>query len=172
MASQYMEIDNCYYRKNVAAIIFRKDGKVLFCERKSGNKLCKFSHKWQFPQGGVDVGETSDDAVLREIQEETGLTSLEIVFKDDIYKPYNYPYQKKISNEKIEYVCGQAQKWFLLKFTGAESEIKIPSDEFVNYKWVDLDFDLINDVIPFKHEVYNYIIKKVSPILDKFIKNN
>ncbi len=54
------------YRPNVAGMMVRQDGKLLICER-SGQKGA-----WQFPQGGIDPGETALDAVRREIREGVG----------------------------------------------------------------------------------------------------
>ena len=56
------------YRPNVAAIIRRTDGRVLLGQRSD------FPESWQFPQGGVDEGESPADAVRREVLEETGLS--------------------------------------------------------------------------------------------------
>tara|TARA_B100000900_G_scaffold69396_1_gene54656 strand:- start:3798 stop:3947 length:150 start_codon:yes stop_codon:yes gene_type:complete len=44
------------YRPNVGIIIFNRDGKILWCKRKQGDG-------WQFPQGGIDEGETPQDAI-------------------------------------------------------------------------------------------------------------
>ena len=54
------------YRPNAGIIIFNKKGKLLWCKRKTGDG-------WQFPQGGIDDGETPEEAVLRETYEEVGL---------------------------------------------------------------------------------------------------
>ena len=59
------------YRPNVAIIILNKEGKSLWCRRKQHDG-------WQFPQGGIDDGETPLEAVLRETEEEVGLKESEI----------------------------------------------------------------------------------------------
>jgi putative (di)nucleoside polyphosphate hydrolase len=55
------------YRPNVAAIIRRPDGRVLICRRSD------YPESWQFPQGGVDEGETLEQALTRELWEEIGI---------------------------------------------------------------------------------------------------
>lgn len=55
------------YRKNVAAFILNEEGKILCCKRAD-----KFKD-WQLPQGGIDEGETPEQAVKRELKEEVGL---------------------------------------------------------------------------------------------------
>ena len=54
------------YRPNAGIIIFNEEGKLLWCKRKSGDG-------WQFPQGGIDDGESPEEAIVRETYEEVGL---------------------------------------------------------------------------------------------------
>jgi putative (di)nucleoside polyphosphate hydrolase len=170
--SEYIEVDNCCYRKNVAMIIFNKEGKVLFAKRNQE----KIDYKWQFPQGGVDKGETTDVAVLREMFEETGIKNANIVFKDNVWRAYKFPIEKKILSKKdheyYKHVHGQIQKWFLIEFYGDDSEINIPNEELVEYKWVNLSLNIVKEIVPFKRGVYQNIIKKIKPILQDIMKSH
>ena len=73
------------FRLNVAGILRDSEGRILICER-LGNRGA-----WQFPQGGVDDGETLEEALFRELREEIGVdsNSYEIVAQRG---PYRYAY--------------------------------------------------------------------------------
>ena len=76
------------YRPNVAIIIVNKMGKVLWCRRKD-------RQGWQFPQGGLDNGETTLDAVYRETQEEVGLKREDLRIIKESEEWFNYKVPKK-----------------------------------------------------------------------------
>ena len=168
--SEYIEVDGVCYRKNVGIIVYNCEGKVLICERNQE----KIDYKWQFPQGGVDTGEKTDETVLRELFEETGIKNAKIVFKDNVWRAYKFPAVLKFSRKYHDYyknVKGQIQTWFLVEFCGDDSEIKIPSEEFTDYKWVKLSHAITRKVVPFKKEVYKNVIKKMIPILNDIMKS-
>ncbi len=171
--SAYITIKNRIYRQNVGIIVFNKDGKVLFCKR--NQKEGKYG--WQFPQGGIDIGETAMESALRELEEETGLSksNVKVVYEDESSKIYNFPKRlKEQSKKKSDYynkVSGQNQTWFLIRFDGSDSEFKIPNEEMMDYKWIDFSADIVSQIIPFKRDVYKYILKKFSPILKEAIKD-
>ena len=77
------------YRPNAGIIIFNKEGKLLWCKRKSGDG-------WQFPQGGIDDGESPEEAVLRETYEEVGLkeNQIKIIKENSRWIDYDVPGHK------------------------------------------------------------------------------
>jgi len=118
------------YRENVAAIIINKDKKVLMCEH------IWIDGAWQLPQGGIEEGEKKEDALLRELEEEIGTTSLEIIDKMDESIKYKFPFYLK---EKYGFP-GQEQTYFLVYFSGDDSEIRFDNQEkpeFKAFEWVD-----------------------------------
>ena len=169
--SEYIEIDGCRYRKNVGIIVFNSEGKVLFAKRNQE----KITYSWQFPQGGVDIGEATDISALRELFEETGIKNAKIVCEDNVWRAYKFPAELKFSAKKAhnyyKNVHGQIQKWFLIEYFGNGSEISIPNEELSNYEWKNLSLNLVRDVVPFKREVYKNIIKKFKPILNDIMKS-
>jgi 8-oxo-dGTP diphosphatase len=58
-------------RRVMATAIIKKNGKYLMLKRSKHNKL--YAGYWQFPEGGIKYGETSEQALRRELREETGL---------------------------------------------------------------------------------------------------
>ena len=118
------------YREIVSAIIMNREKKVLMCEH------VWIDNAWQFPQGGVEIDESEDEAVLRELYEELGTKKLKILKKMDYKIKYHFPHYLK---EKYN-MDGNEQKFFLLYFYGNDDEIRFDNQEkpeFKSFKWVE-----------------------------------
>jgi putative (di)nucleoside polyphosphate hydrolase len=117
---------------------------------------------WQMPQGGIDEGEDPAQAVFREVQAETGITSVELIAELPGWHLYDLPADllaKKVWGGRY---CGQKQKWFALRFTGHDSQIDInsavgPKAEFDAWRWSPAT-ELIGLIVPFKRDVYSAVI--------------
>ena len=140
------------YRPNVAAIIMNRDGEVLICERKNNARA------WQFPQGGVDKGETLKEALYREVWEEVGLKSkfYDVVDEKDGYR---YLYPPKVRAKKK--YAGQKQTYFLCKLRKGAPEVDLGTNnpEFSDYDWVrpeEFDEEWLPD---FKLDVYRQVMR-------------
>jgi putative (di)nucleoside polyphosphate hydrolase len=153
-------IDANGYRANVGIIISNASGQVLWARRIGG------ANAWQFPQGGVDDGESPEEAMYRELYEEVGLTpeQVKVVAVTGGWLNYNLP--KQFIREYQSPVCiGQKQKWYLLKLLTADSAIvfdKTASIEFDHWQWVSYWYPL-DQVIDFKRDVYRQALKELSP---------
>ena len=139
------------YRPNVAGILQRTDGRILICER------LKEAGSWQFAQGGVDPGETMEEALVREMQEELSL-------RPDDYLilcrkgPYRYLFGR---NRKKKGYDGQEQIYFLTLMTCPEGRINVatPHQEFRRTRWIKpCEFDL-RWLPDFKREVYRAVLR-------------
>ncbi len=116
---------------------------------------------WQMPQGGVDDGEDLDEAMLRELGEETGVTAenVEILHRleEELYYDLPENLQGKLWGGKYK---GQRQVWYLARFTGEDSDIDLEAykhPEFCEWKWVDPDL-LPELIVPFKREIYETVV--------------
>lgn len=159
------------YRPCVGAMIMNKEGLVLVGER------IDTKNAWQLPQGGIDKGETPQQAILREIKEELGIEnpqkSCNLLYESSVWHSYNFP--RKLTYQDGEYeLCqyqGQTQKWFLFKLAHNYNESIINLDivehkEFSRVDWVEMSI-LLNLIIAFKKQVYEKIVKEFSIFLSK-----
>lgn len=136
IANYNMRTPSNYFRANVAALIVR-DGQVL------GFQRIDHPESWQCPQGGIDVGETPDVAIWRELQEETGLTSMqvELVGECPYWASYTYDHPSPFAD-----CIGQTQRWFLFRLTGSTDQIILDQTEFSAWQW--FTFDELSAVLP------------------------
>ncbi len=142
------------YRCGVGAVLFNKDG-LVFAGRRTGIH----SEAWQMPQGGIDEGETPEQAVMRELEEETGTNNARIITKTHDWLSYDLP-DDLIGLTWGGRYRGQIQKWFALKFLGSDKEINIRAHEkpeFIEWQWLDIN-ELLKYIVPFKLELYKDII--------------
>ncbi len=116
---------------------------------------------WQMPQGGVDDGEDLDAAMLRELGEETGIVAQHLTIMqrlaDELYYDLPAELQGKLWKGKFK---GQRQSWYLVRFTGADSDIDLEAHkhpEFCDWKWVDADL-LPDLIVPFKRDIYEAVV--------------
>ena len=147
-------------RKGVGIVLLNYKNKVFVAKRIDNPK-----NFWQMPQGGVDGDENYYEAALRELKEETSISSVELIKEIDKKLTYILP------NHLIGIIWkgrfkGQIQKWFVMRFVGNDSEINIHTKkpEFLDWKWIDLK-DLTKIAVSFKLDVYKNLKQEVSKIL-------
>ena len=147
-------------RKGVGIVLLNNKDKVFVAKRIDNPK-----NFWQMPQGGVDGSENYYEAALRELKEETSISSVELIKEIDKKLTYILP------NHLIGIIWkgrfkGQIQKWFVMRFVGNDSEINIHTKkpEFLDWKWIDLK-DLTKIAVSFKLDVYKNLKQEVSKIL-------
>ena len=147
-------------RNGVGVIILNSQNKVFVAKRIDNPK--KF---WQMPQGGVNEGENYYEAALRELNEETSIKSVSFIKEIDGFISYNLPDNLLGIIWKGKFK-GQRQKWFIMKFTGKDSEININTKkpEFLDWKWVDLE-TITDTVVNFKLKVYEQLKLEVRKAL-------
>ncbi len=150
------------YRSCVGLCVLNRDGQVFIGRRIEGAEHIDDTHVWQMPQGGIDKGEDTDKAALRELYEETNIRSVERLGEIDKWLSYDIP--RKIGEEVWQgRYRGQKQKWFALRFTGDESEIDIAhpagghKPEFSAWRWEPMK-NLPGLIIPFKRPVYEQVV--------------
>jgi len=109
---------------------------------------------WQMPQGGIDAGETPCQAVWRELKEEIGTERVEILGESRGWLYHEVPDEISQGMMGGRY-RGNRQKWFAMRFTGADSDINIATDhpEFDAWKWLRPE-QLPELIVPFMQQLY------------------
>ena len=153
---------NLPYRKNVGLMIINSQKKIFMGQRVKGRA-------WQMPQGGIDGNETPEQAAIRELYEETGITEKKVnkISTSKVWKTYEFPDEliPKLWNGRYR---GQIQKWFLFQYIGKDSDINISSteQEFSNWCWTSTN-DLLKLIVPFKKAVYIDVIDEFRDKIEK-----
>lgn len=154
-----------HYRPCVGVMLVNREG-LVFVGRRANKKLREHvapGHEWQMPQGGIDEGEDPLNAAIRELQEETNVTSASLIAEAPDWFAYDLPDDIAKEAWKGRY-RGQRQKWFAFRFEGAESEIDIENPagghrpEFDAWRWERMD-RLPDLIIPFKRPVYDRVVE-------------
>ena len=137
------------YRPCVGIMLLNRRGEVLVACRSD-----MAGEAWQMPQGGIDENEEPRAAAIRELKEEIGTDRAEILAESKNWLCYDLPAEL---SDKVRHFGwrGQRQKWFVMRFTGDDSEINLAAEhaEFNAWKWVPVR-DLPNLIVSFKRQVY------------------
>ena len=152
------------YRLCVGVMVLNGDGLVWAGHRiAEGNTEYDGSPQlWQMPQGGIDADEDPYQAALRELYEETGIRSVEVIAEAPDWIDYDLPDHMIGIGLKGKY-RGQRQRWFAFRFTGDESEISInpppPGNkpEFDDWEWKPMQ-ELPGLIVPFKRKAYEQVV--------------
>ncbi|MCC3861640.1 RNA pyrophosphohydrolase [Pseudemcibacter aquimaris] len=148
---------NLPYRPCAGIMLLNADNKV-FVAKRIDTKV----EAWQMPQGGIDEGEDTREAALRELEEETGINNVTIIDEYDGWLTYDLPDELYGKVWKGRY-GGQSMKWYVMRFNGQDSDINIETahPEFAEWKWSDMR-DLPDMIVPFKRDIYQKLADKFA----------
>ncbi|MXP67743.1 RNA pyrophosphohydrolase [Pantoea sp. Aalb] len=156
-------IDNNGYRLNVGIVICNQDRQVLWARRFAQNS-------WQFPQGGINLNETVEQAMYRELFEEIGLHRKDVQILASTHKWLCYKLPHRLVRWETQPVCiGQKQKWFLLQLICSDVDINLKDNnrntpEFDRWRWVSFWYP-VRQVVSFKRDVYRLVMKEFSKVV-------
>ncbi|WP_116368030.1 RNA pyrophosphohydrolase [Parahaliea mediterranea] len=160
-------IDSEGFRPNVGIMLANREGRLLWARRIGGKDA------WQFPQGGINRGESAEDALYRELWEEVGLKpeAVEILGSTRGWLRYRLP--KRFIRRGQQPLCiGQKQKWFLLRMLADDAAVRLDCNdkpEFDHWEWVSYWYPL-DQVVPFKREVYRRALKEMAQVVGRRIQ--
>lgn len=147
------------YRPCAGIVLVNRDGLVFVGER------IDMPGAWQMPQGGIDEGESHEEAALRELEEEIGVTANEAriakATADWVYYDLPDHLLGKAWGGKYR---GQKQRWFLVELLAGDDAINIETahPEFSRWKWTDTA-SLLAEIVPFKRPVYEAVVAELLP---------
>lgn len=142
------------FRPNVAAIVLSAKYPHT-CEIFIASRT-DVENAWQFPQGGIDDGESAKEALYRELEEEIGTRDVEIIAEYPKWVSYEFP---PAIAKKMHPFDGQIQKYFLVKLKkGAKINIQTEIPEFSEYKFVPTK-NIYDYITFFKRTVYKQVLK-------------
>jgi len=156
-------LDREGFRPNVGIILLNPTNEVWWGKRVR-------EHSWQFPQGGIKYGETPEQAMFRELEEETGLLPkhVKVIGRTRDWLRYEVP-DHFIKRDVRGHYRGQKQIWFLLRMTGRDCDVNLRASnhpEFDAWRWHDYWVPL-DMVIEFKREVYQLALQELSRFLSR-----
>ena len=141
------------YRPCVGIMLINHAGLVFVAQR-----IDQAVEAWQMPQGGVEADETPRQAALREQEEEIGTSRAEIIGETEDWIPYDLPRElaDRVWHGRFR---GQTQKWFAMRFLGADDDIDLATaePEFDAWKWTPMS-TLVDVVVSFKRENYAQVV--------------
>ena len=156
-------LDREGFRPNVGIILLNSHNEVWWGKRVR-------EHSWQFPQGGIKYGETPEQAMFRELEEEIGLRAehVKIIGRTRDWLRYEVP-DRFIKRDIRGHYRGQKQIWFLLRMVGRDCDVNLrltTHPEFDAWRWHDYWVPL-DVVIEFKRDVYQRALQELSRYLSR-----
>ncbi len=158
-------LDSAGFRSNVGIVICNPRGKLLWTKRIGQNA-------WQFPQGGIQPGESFEEALYRELLEEVGLSPTDVGILKQTRGWLRYRLPERLIRRGPGTPCiGQKQKWFLLGLDSDDSRIQLDRSaqpEFDGWRWVNYQ-EPARRVVQFKREVYRKALTEFRGARDKYV---
>lgn len=156
-------LDRDGFRPNVGIILLNQRNQVFWGKRIR-------THSWQFPQGGIDRGETPEQAMFRELHEEVGLkpNHVRVVARTRDWLRYEVP-DRYIRRDARGHYKGQKQIWFLLQLVGHDWDLNLRATdhpEFDAWRWNDYWVPL-DVVVEFKRGVYEMALTELARFLPR-----
>jgi putative (di)nucleoside polyphosphate hydrolase len=140
-----------HFRAGVITAVRRSDGQLMAFER------ADLTGEWQLPQGGIETGETAEQAAWRELREETGLGRRDVTLVDQhaTWTVYEWPTEMRTSPR-----LGQVHRWFFFDAVNDSITPQPDGSEFIDWRWMPAD-ELIDRVVEFRKEPYRQVLGRV-----------
>ena len=153
--SRFLRHEDLPYRPCVGVMLINAEGLVFV-----GRRIDQTVEGWQMPQGGIDPGESPQEAALRELKEEIGTDKAVPLRAMEGWLDYDLPQHLLGVALKGRY-RGQRQKWLAMRYNGSDADIDIATHEpeFAEWKWLAMEA-LPRMIVPFKRDTYTKVIEE------------
>lgn len=159
------------HRANVGICLINKEGLVWFGKSyTAGPEFVSPGREWQMPQGGVEEAEDIIEAAKRELWEETGARSVELLAQTSEWWHYEFAENYRATGHKLDRYRGQKQRWVAFRFSGRDSEFNITADhteepqEFLDWRWLNAS-EALDFTVDFKIDQYKRVFSVFSEYL-------
>ena len=154
------------FRPNAGIVVFNRAGQVLLCQRSDEVEA------WQFPQGGIEKGETPQEAAKRELYEETSLKN--VVPVQTLTEPVSYrfpPTVLALTQSRGWHYVGQKMYWSLFYFGGKDTEINLNTEgqEFKAWRWTTFA-EACALIVGFKKTAYAVAAENFEPVIAQWLQ--
>jgi N-acetylglucosaminyldiphosphoundecaprenol N-acetyl-beta-D-mannosaminyltransferase len=154
-------------RANAVAVAVNSENKILLCKRIVTKDVQGRSYKdnyWQFPQGGLDAGEEIVPGAARELQEETGISSVEPLGVAGFKHSYEWlnGARSVLFNRRV--YKGQEQQTVFFRFTGSDDEVKVDGREFSDFAWLEPS-EVLTRIAPERRRHAAAVLEELREIL-------
>ncbi|MGO8954412.1 MAG: RNA pyrophosphohydrolase [Rhodomicrobium sp.] len=158
------DLNSLPYRPCAGIVLLNAEGRIWVGRRFDDLVQQEAERRWQMPQGGIDEHEDAEAAALRELYEETGVRSVEILAVSQEWIYYDLPPEAVGIALKGKY-RGQRQKWFAMRFTGDEGEIDLRAaghkPEFDAWRWATTS-EVLELIVGFKRPAYETVLAEFA----------
>ncbi len=155
-------------RPNVSVLVVNNEGKVFVGRQAEYNNRKYFGQiydeaVWLLPQGGLEKGEDLVEGAKRELREETGITHVQVLGEARFVNQYVWNNASRLLSFKAYRHKGQIQHTVFFKFTGRAEEIKLDTNELIDYRWVPVE-EVVDTVAPIRRSHVAAVLAELSKI--------
>ncbi len=156
-------------RENGMAVVVNKENQILVCKRavpsdRASQDELTSNNYWQFPQGGLDEGESVVEGTKRELREETGMRKVDVLAVSQFTNFYFWKNAKRSLLFSHFHNPGQQQHTVFFKYRGDDSDIELDTDELIDFEWLPIE-EAVARVAEERQDYARIVINELAELL-------
>ncbi len=133
---------------DIALAITKRDGKLLLIQRK--HPLSLWDHKWEFPGGKIEADESHEEAVRRELKEETGLSCVKADFLCSHTHDWHLPEGGILRVHLFCFACEAGGEDVVIETEKAYDKVWVDPQVALRYDLLEANYTILKDFyLPF-----------------------